>query len=97
MRQCSIFDPPTNHTPTSDAAAVAIEPSAATLRGVVLRFIEQQGNYGATREEIQLGTGLGGDTVRPRVWELEKAALVKGSGITRPTKSGKQAEVLVKA
>ena len=50
MTQTSInFDTPAQrHSPTSVAAADAIEPSAATLRGKVLAYLRDSG--GATDE-----------------------------------------------
>lgn len=84
-----------NGTKTSIAAAEAIKPSAETLREQVYEFIHGCGSDGATREEIETGTGIGGSTVRPRVDELMKAERVKGNGTTRMTKAGRAAEVLL--
>lgn len=63
---------PHNGTQTSRAAAVAVEASgkATTDRAKVLECIKRAGERGITRADIQATTGIGGDTVRPRVHEL---------------------------
>ena len=57
---------------TSQAAARRIESSgkAARDRARIFFFILARDSYGATREEIEKGLKLPGNTVRPRVWEL---------------------------
>ena len=69
--------------------------TAGSQRELIYRLIRFMGARGATREEIQDKLELSGDTVRPRVCELLKAGLIKLAGMTRKTKCGKQAEVLV--
>ena len=95
MTQTSInFDTPAQrHSPTSVAAAEAIEPSAATLRGKVLAYLRDSG--GATDEEGMAAIGMGGSTWRPRRCELVVRGLVRDSGQTRLTKSGRKAVVWV--
>jgi len=90
----TLFDrPPDNGTQTSIAAAKAV-PDAATLRSCVLSAIVDAAN-GLTREEIEAATGLNGNTVRPRVWELVRAGLVEPRGV-RKTQSGRAAAVMVR-
>jgi hypothetical protein len=90
----TLFDqPPDNGTDTSIAAAKAV-PDAATLRACVLETIAAAA-AGLTREEIEAATGLSGNTVRPRVWELVRAGLVVECG-TRRTASGRAAAVVVR-
>jgi response regulator of citrate/malate metabolism len=84
--------PPDNGTTTSKAAAKSVD--AATLRACVLETIEAAA-AGLTREEIEAATGLSGNTVRPRVWELVHAGLVAECG-TRRTASGRAAAVMVR-
>jgi DNA-binding Lrp family transcriptional regulator len=84
--------PPHNGTPTSIDAAEAIH-DASTLRATVLAAIEAAPN-GLTREELEKATGLSGNTVRPRVWELLRAGRITACGC-RPTASGRAAAVLV--
>jgi hypothetical protein len=85
------------HSKTSRAAAEAIEPDVASLRGKVLAFIRERGPWGATDEEIQLTLRMNPSTERPRRIELHYAGLVKLSGTTRPTASGRQAMVWIES
>jgi hypothetical protein len=80
---------------TTFAAARAITSRAATLRARVFVFILEQGERGATLEEIEQGMGMPGNTVRPRRVELEEKGWVKDSGMTRETRSGRKAIVWV--
>lgn len=79
---------------TSQAAAEAIEDSAANLRARVLGFLIETG--GATDEEVQLGLDMNPSTVRPRRGELVKMGRVKDSGQRRKTRSGRWAVVWVR-
>ena len=83
---------PHNGTPTSKAAAKAIEPSAATLRAKVLDAIRAAPG-GLTDEEGQAVTGLKVQTYTPRRGELVKQGLIEDSGGTRATSSGRKAVV----
>ena len=51
------------------------------------------GSAGCTREEIERGTGLPGNTVRPRVVELLEHGAVRVSG-HRANDRGRKVEVL---
>lgn len=104
MTERSLFDDRTYAAPdppavdssnTSLAAADAIKPHAAKQRAAVLAFVRSCGWAGATRPEIEAALGMGGDSVRPRVWELIKMNLMTETTRTRPTKSGRPAFVLV--
>lgn len=88
--------PPSNGTRTSRAAAEAIEPLAARQRRHVFRDLIWWTKYhqGATREQLAETTGLSGDSLRPRVWELIKQGYAEPTGQTRRTRSGREAEVL---
>ena len=86
--------------PTSKRAAINKRPTASAQRERVYRYLAECGSYGATREEIQEALGLSGDSVRPRVKELlgwgqrpQRLAVIPG--VTRVTRSGQRAEVLV--
>ena len=83
------------HSATSKAAAAGIEPKAGTLRALVLNWLRARGSYGATDEEIAYQYDLNPSTARPRRVELVQAGLVRDSGQTRPTRSGRQATVWV--
>ncbi len=76
---------------TSAAAAEAIEPHANRLRAVVLAALQESGPM--TSQEIEDRTGLEGNTVRPRLVELREMGRVRDSGLTRPTRSGRDATI----
>lgn len=91
-------DPPAVAVDTSRAAAAHARQTAARQRAAVYAYIVSRGPLGATDEEIQQGTGLKGDSERPRRWELEHAEpepLIRRSLITRPTASGHPAHPYV--
>ncbi len=83
---------PHNQTSTSIAAAHELT-DAVTLRERVYDAIAAA-PAGLTREELERVTGLSGNTVRPRVWELVRAGRITTCG-TRPTTSGRRAAVLI--
>src|ERR1019366_2001460 len=81
------------HSQTSQDAAFAIKPHTSRLLEVVFAVIANSPN-GATDQEIEEATGLGGSTVGPRRGELLQDRRIKSAG-TRPTKSGRQATVWI--
>jgi hypothetical protein len=98
VNQRSLFDPEPpaqRHSPTSVEAAAQIAPRAGTLRSVVLRALAAAGADGMTDEELQDRLAMGPSTQRPRRVELVQAGLVRDSGRTRSTRSGRQAVVWV--
>jgi predicted ArsR family transcriptional regulator len=76
---------------TSRDAAHSIAPHLARLEQLVLDALGNAG--GLTAQELEYVTGLAGNTVRPRLWELRKRGLVADSGQTRKTPSGRAAIV----
>lgn len=70
--------PPSNGDPNSDEAADAIAATAGKKRAEVLAAIVARG--GATEREIEEATGLGGNTVRPRLVELERDGAIRKAG-----------------
>ena len=84
---------PHNGTPTSKDAAADIRASTPKLRARVLAFVASQGAHGATAQEIEAGTGLPGNTVRPRLVELREHGAINDAGDTRKTLSGRKAVV----
>ena len=80
-------------SPTSEAAAEAIAPTAGTLRARVLDYLKVCGAYGATDEEVQKALAMNPSTQRPRRIELFDAGLVVDSGEKRKTRSGRNAVV----
>lgn len=88
------FDRPHNSTPTSIAAADSQAPSKCDKdRQAILEHVRSAG--GATRDEIEAATGIQGNTVRPRVWELVRAGKLVESGEKRKTRGGCWAVVLM--
>jgi len=97
VTQTSLLDyqPPAIRTSaTSQAAADAIRPNAATLRARVLEAIRARPE-GLTDEEGCKATGIQGSTYRPRRGELEEAGLIRKTGGTRETDSRRKANVYV--
>ena len=82
---------------TSQAAAESMVGPADKARMAVLHFIEACGLDGATNDEIEMKTGMSGNTIRPRRRELEDAWLVVKTSTQRPTRSGRLADVYVAA
>jgi len=109
MRQLSLFGcavgkrrrpklakPPSNNTPTSDAARDSIADVAPTMRERVYGFIAHRA-HGATNEEITVALDMRMSTVSARTNELKREGRIVESGETRPTTSGRNAAVLVVA
>jgi hypothetical protein len=63
--------PPSVPVDTSEAAAAKIVPRAARDRARIYAYIVSCGDYCATEREIENALGIAGNTVRPRLWELE--------------------------
>lgn len=90
--------PPHNGTDTSREAAASLTPD--TLREQhrkILRALYRAPD-GLTDQELEILTGMGGSTVRPRRQELEREGWieqrVQGAGaVTRETASGRKAVV----
>lgn len=77
------------HSVTSRQAARQIQPSARSLRALVLEAIQSRP---MTDEEIADTLKLNPSTARPRRVELVKAGMIKQDGV-RPTRSGRSAAV----
>ena len=92
-----LFDLPPHqrHSKTSRAAAESIKPHLNALQARVLGCIQLEPAYGATDDEIQRMTGMNPSTQRPRRIELLEKGLIRDSGRTRKTKSGRAATVWV--
>jgi hypothetical protein len=89
-------DPPAQqHSETSVAAAEAIKPDVGRLRQLVLDAIRRAGDDGLTDEEMLAAVQLAPSTGRPRRIELVQRGLVRDSGRTRKTASGRSAAVWV--
>lgn len=81
------------HSQPSIAAAEAMLPRAGTDRRKVLDLLRQWHATGATDDELQIGLAMDPSTERPRRIELVNAGLVRDSGRTRKTRSGRRATV----
>jgi hypothetical protein len=80
------------HSETSHDAAEAIMPNAGTLRRRVLDLIGVA-PAGLTDEQIQFVLSMNPSTQRPRRIELQRMGLIRDSGRTRATRSGRKAVV----
>ena len=91
-----LFDPPAQrHSETSIAAAEAIKPRVEIYRERILAEIKRSGALGRTDGELQEQLNMNGSTQRPRRIELVDAGLVKNSGRTRKSASGRACVVWV--
>ena len=93
----TLLQPWQRHTPafihpsqTSQDASISILPRQTTLQQKVFKAIED--SDGLTDEQIAEVTGLAPNTARPRRIELVNAGKIESTE-TRPTKSGRQAQV----
>lgn len=96
LEDLPLLMPPSVAVDTSEAAADKIKASARAMRALIYRYLKEQGTSGATCQEVCQHFGWDGNTVRPRLWELEGAfGEIEKSEATRPTNSGRQAHVYV--
>jgi hypothetical protein len=86
---------PHNGTATSRNAATSMQGQIGEQEGIVLLAIKNAGRVGVTRDEIAVTTGLGIPSVCARCNALLSRGVIKDSGITRRTSSGRQAVVLI--
>lgn len=92
------YQPPAQrHSETSKAAAEAIKPRVEIYRERILAEIKRSGALGRTDGELQEQLAMNGSTQRPRRIELVDAGLVKDSGRTRKSASGRACVVWVAA
>lgn len=94
--QRSLFDPAESpppaarHRRTSVAAAESVRPTRMSRQARVLACIQESPK---TDQEVAEALGLPENSVRPRRVELEQQQLVRESGKTRQTASGRRAIV----
>jgi hypothetical protein len=91
LSRYSVGAPFAPQSDTSREAAEAIRPHVAGLRAMVLRALGL--GHGRTAQQLELETGLPGNTVRPRLLELIERGLAVKTEETRPTLSGRKANV----
>ncbi len=82
--------PAQHHSPTSVAAATAIEGKIGPLHKKILAYLGQH-PQGATDEEMQADLQIGANTQRPRRRELQLMGRIKGSGWSKLGRSGRSA------
>ena len=85
---------PFSNPTTSREAAKAIQPRLGALQQVVLTCLRTHPD-GLTEREIENLLWRDGNTIRPRLVELRDRGLVKDSGKTRPSPSGRASIVWV--
>jgi len=92
--QRSLFDPQPyqKHSATSREAAEHIAGSANTLRKKVYDYLRSEPE-GATDMEMQVVLGMDGSTQRPRRVKLVELGLVRDSGRTKKSSSGRTVTV----
>jgi hypothetical protein len=76
---------------TSKAAGQSVEITARSMRARAYAFIKQVG--GATCDEIEVEFNQRHQTISARLSELRLGGWIERSGSTRPTRSGRQADV----
>jgi len=88
--------PHVQNSATSKAAADQVSGTMkATQQRTILRALFLAGVNGCTRDELQVGCMMDGNSCRPRCAELIGVGLVEKSDEVRRTASGRKAEVLV--
>ena len=87
--------PAQRHSSTSREAARLIDPTANKLRQRVFDCIRE--HQPVTDERIAELTGLNPSTARPRRIELVQAGLIRAGGVSRKTRSGRNAVAWVVA
>lgn len=80
---------------TSHAAAASVSHNTGVLRSRVLHHVMNQGEHGATADEIQRALDLAPQTVTPRCLELRKLGLLERTEVKRPTIHGRLAYVYI--
>jgi hypothetical protein len=90
-----VFPPFQKHSFTSLEAAREIAGSEETLRRRVYEHLRDCGDRGATDLEMQADLSMIGSTERPRRVRLVELCLIRDSGRTRLTPSGRQSVVWV--
>ena len=87
MRNDELHIPYQGHSTTSERAAQEIAGTVDTLRRRVMSFIQLNGP--SSDDEIQQALNINPSTQRPRRIELVKLGLVRDSGLTGKTRSGR--------
>ncbi len=81
--------------PESVQAHGSIVASKAHLRRRVVAYVASRGEFGATSDEVEVALALSHQTVSARITEAKAGGELVKSGDRRPTRSGRNAAVLV--
>jgi hypothetical protein len=84
---------PSVNVDTSEQAAESMKPTAGLIRGWVECWLRDRGAHGATEQEVEDALSLPGNTIRPRLWELENTGKIVKSPDKRQNRSGRYARV----
>jgi len=87
--------PSVRDSDTSEKAAREIEAHAETCLARVLAYIVERGEGGATDDEMQVALDMNPSTQRPRRIDLCHRGIVVDSGLTRRTRTGRDAVVWI--
>jgi len=97
LNELNEIPPYARYSRTSKAAAVSMKDSAKSYEVMVLDYIREQGESGATADECLVSLGLTHQNGSARVSTLKRNGWVIDSGRQRRTRSGRKAAVLVAA
>jgi len=105
FRQLELFATPRRKRPpavphqvgsaTSKAAGESVRDVLGERQRIALAILRGRGARGATREELATATGWLLQSICGLVNTLVRQGLVTPNGVTRPTRTGRQAEILV--
>jgi DNA-binding transcriptional regulator LsrR (DeoR family) len=79
----------------SHMAHKSIINSKAALRAKVIRYVYEQGMYGATSDEVEEALGLSHQSISARITEAKADGTLIPNGMKRKTRSGRNAAVLI--
>jgi DNA-binding MarR family transcriptional regulator len=84
---------PSRNIDTSLTAAASVRPYVGHLRLLALKYIESQGEHGATLDEVSVHCRLLMQSASARVRELAQAGFIRDTGNRRTTRTGRPARV----
>lgn len=79
---------PYSNDSTSRHAAYSMKPFAKGQAKIIIECLVKLRNRGGTTQELETILGISGNSLRPRLIQLEKKGMVFRNGLTRPTESG---------
>ena len=93
-----LFTPPSVKSGASRDAAVRVRRNgrATALREQILALLTAAGDTGLTRVELHLALSEQENSIRPRVWELMRAGLVRQTDRRRESRGHGPCTVLVR-